>query len=106
MALFCPKCGSLMIAKREAGKTVMVCPRCGYVDKKEEKIELKEKVEKKKEIEIIDQDVNTLPIVAAICPKCGNDKAYFWSVQTRASDEPETRFYKCTKCGFVWREYE
>jgi DNA-directed RNA polymerase subunit M/transcription elongation factor TFIIS len=22
----------------------------------------------------------------------------------RGSDEPESRFYTCTKCGFKWRE--
>ncbi|MEM1687265.1 MAG: transcription factor S, partial [Zestosphaera sp.] len=30
MSYFCPKCGSLMTAKKESGKTVLVCPRCGY----------------------------------------------------------------------------
>ncbi|MEM4865380.1 MAG: hypothetical protein QXY09_02690 [Acidilobaceae archaeon] len=26
-------------------------------------------------------------------------------MQTRAADEPPTRFYRCTKCGYTWREY-
>jgi len=26
-------------------------------------------------------------------------------IQTRAADEPPTRFYRCTKCGHTWREY-
>ncbi|GAI81579.1 unnamed protein product, partial [marine sediment metagenome] len=34
-----------------------------------------------------------------------NEKAYFWSVQTRSGDEAETKFFKCTKCEFTWREY-
>ncbi|MEM2705477.1 MAG: transcription factor S, partial [Thermoplasmata archaeon] len=39
------------------------------------------------------------------CPKCGNRGAYWMLKQTRAADEPETRFYICTKCGYRWREY-
>ncbi|MEM0290915.1 MAG: transcription factor S, partial [Thermoplasmata archaeon] len=31
--------------------------------------------------------------------------AYWMLKQTRAADEPETRFYICTKCGYRWREY-
>jgi DNA-directed RNA polymerase subunit M len=31
--------------------------------------------------------------------------AYFWTQQTRGADEPETRFFKCTKCSHTWREY-
>ncbi|MBI2112883.1 transcription factor S, partial [Candidatus Woesearchaeota archaeon] len=25
--------------------------------------------------------------------------------QTRGADEPETRFFRCTKCNYTWREY-
>ncbi|MEK6946569.1 MAG: transcription factor S, partial [Nanoarchaeota archaeon] len=32
--------------------------------------------------------------------------AYFWLVQTRAGDEPETKFLKCEKCGHTWRDYD
>ncbi|GAH37902.1 unnamed protein product, partial [marine sediment metagenome] len=39
------------------------------------------------------------------CKKCGNEKAFFWTVQTRSGDEAETKFFKCTKCEFTWREY-
>ncbi len=45
------------------------------------------------------------PVVEAKCPKCGNDRAYLQIVQTRAADEPPTRIYTCTKCGYTWREY-
>ena len=39
------------------------------------------------------------------CKKCENTEAYFWTLQTRSADEPETRFFKCTKCSTVHREY-
>lgn len=96
--MICPKCGSLLIPKD--GK--MVCPSCGY---EQEEAKIVEKVKSEKKIEMVKEKPETLPVVDAECPKCGNKKAYFWMEQTRAADEPPTRFYKCTKCGYVWREY-
>jgi len=103
--MFCKKCGSIMIPKKENGKTILQCPRCGYKEAAEA-VEIKEQKKKKeKEIEIVEEDSETMPVTEAECPKCGNDQAYFWTQQTRASDEPETKFYKCTKCKHVWRDY-
>ena len=39
------------------------------------------------------------------CQKCGQKKVISWMEQTRASDEPPTRFYKCLNCNNTWREY-
>ena len=98
MGFICPKDGSLL----EPREGKMVCPVCGY---SEEEGKLVEK-EKKKEVFVVEEgQAEVRPVVDAECEKCGNKKAYFWSMQTRSSDEPETRFYKCTKCGYVWREY-
>ena len=57
-------------------------------------------------IEVVDEDSETLPIVKVECRKCGNGDAYFWSLQTRAGDEGETRFFRCTSCKNTWREYD
>lgn len=103
--MFCPKCGSLLKPKVEGGKKIMVCS-CGFKDKKAEKVELKEKVKTPgKEIEIVPEDDTTLPLTEAKCPKCGHPRAFYWLVQTRAGDEPETKFLKCEKCKHVWRDY-
>lgn len=42
----------------------------------------------------------------AVCPACGNGRAYFMQIQTRSADEPMTTFYKCTTqtCGHNWRD--
>ena len=98
---FCPKCGSVLVQKRKNDG----CPRCSYVSKKHTKISTSEKINEKSEIPVIKKPVETMPIVNEKCPKCGHDKAYFWTVQTRASDESETKFYKCIKCGNTKREY-
>lgn len=95
-----------MVPEKKGKKKVMVCS-CGYVDKKAEKVEIKEKVKKEKEIEAIEEEVEIYPLVEDIeCPKCGHTKAYFWEVQTRASDEPATKFLKCEKCKHIWRDYK
>jgi len=82
----------------------MVCS-CGY---KQNWGIISEKRKKEKPLEIVDlkQGERVNPEIEADCVKCGHKKAYFWLMQTRASDEPETRFFKCVKCGHQWREYE
>lgn len=96
--MFCKKCGSLM--KYDDGN--LVCD-CGYSEKGE--LVVKDKKKEKKKIEVVEEKIETHPIISAECPKCKHDKAYSWSKQTRAADEPETIFYKCVKCGHQWREY-
>lgn len=100
---FCPKCGAVLVQKRKnAG-----CPRCGYSSKNKVELTSSEKVEKPKELKVISKkDTETKPIVAEKCHKCGHGKAYFWTLQTRASDESETKFFKCVKCGHTRRDYD
>ncbi|MFA5953094.1 MAG: transcription factor S [Candidatus Pacearchaeota archaeon] len=99
---FCPKCGAVLVQKRKNDG----CPRCNYSAKSRTKIATSEKITEKKEIPFIKKNVSeVMPIVNEKCPKCGHDKAYFWTVQTRASDESETKFFKCLKCGHTHREY-
>lgn len=99
---FCPKCGSLLVQKTKN----FGCPRCNYSSKEKPKLKTSEKIEERKQVEVINpKETNSLPIIARECNKCGNDKAYFWTVQTRASDESETKFFKCTKCEHTQREY-
>ncbi|MGC9133322.1 MAG: transcription factor S [Nanopusillaceae archaeon] len=102
---FCPKCGALM--KKEGD--YLVCPKCGYKEKiKDDNIAVfNEKVNKSSEITVIEQEYKLYPIDNEIvCPKCGQKGAYFWSIQTRAGDEGETKFYRCIHCGYTWRVYD
>ena len=71
-----------------------------------EKLKISEKLEEKKQIPVLrDKDSEVHPIIEQKCPECGHGKAYFWTMQTRSSDEAETKFFKCTKCSNTWREY-
>lgn len=103
--MFCPKCGSLLIPKKN--KSVLACS-CGYTNKEKVNIKLSEEIEKKGKIEVMDEkdDLKTLPITDAECPKCKHGKARFWTTQTRSADEAETKFMRCEKCGHVWRDYK
>ncbi len=104
--MFCPKCGSLMKVKVDGKRKFMHCS-CGYEDNKSAAMPIKEQVKDRDKIEVIEKDdaQEALPIVDAECPKCGHKKARFWTIQTRAADEPETKFMKCIECGNVWRDY-
>jgi len=107
--MFCEKCGSILIPKKNRkGKTVLACRSCSYVSKKRESLILKEKVyiSEKEGIAVVDKRVETLPKTQEICPKCNYKEAFFWTVQTRAADEAETRFFKCVKCNHTWRSYQ
>lgn len=104
MTLFCPKCGSILIPKEDGRKKRLTCS-CGYSSKEDEDILLQENFRKDRKIEVLDQNVEVLPRTEEECPKCKNKFAYFWTVQTRAGDEAETRFFECVKCKHRWRDY-
>ena len=105
---FCPKCGRLMLPKKNKEDVVLVCSSCKHVvkDEKVEGYSVVTKVKPEDDILVLDDNAKVgLPTAKANCPGCGHDKAYWWLRQTRSADEPTTRFYRCVKCGKVWREY-
>ena len=51
------------------------------------------------------EEESKLATVNEDCSKCGHGKAFWWEEQTRASDEPETSFFRCVSCKHTWREY-
>ncbi len=102
-----------MMPHKSGKSTALVCRNCGkkksaaHAGRGDFKISttMQKKSEK---IVVVDKKakVDVLPKTNIQCPKCENSQAFWWMQQTRASDEPPTRFYRCTKCENVWREYE
>ena len=101
--LFCPRCKSILVPNKDNPKKISCS--CGYTSRQHKTINIKEKAEKVNKIEIIDKTIETLPKTDVLCPKCKNNKAYYWLAQTRSSDEAETQFFRCAKCSHQWRNY-
>jgi len=106
---FCKKCGSILRPEKKGSKVVLVCKRCNkkFEGSKAKNIVIGESGESSKEIVSIGKREleKELPKIEIECPKCGNKEAYWWSQQTRSTDEPPTLFYKCVKCSYTWRSY-
>ncbi|MBU3896635.1 MAG: transcription factor S [Nanoarchaeota archaeon] len=107
---FCDKCSSVLIPQMKGKNTILVCRKCGQKKNVKDKSGFKLSVstfKKPEKIVVVDRKVNidVLPKTDMSCPKCDHGEAFWWMQQTRASDEPPTRFYRCCKCGHTWREY-
>ncbi|MDD3041376.1 MAG: transcription factor S [Methanosarcinaceae archaeon] len=103
---FCPKCKSMMFPKNGNFE----CRKCGHTesmeDKKQESFVSTSKIDEHEVVVLEGEQLSGLPTTRAKCPECGNMTAHWWLRQLRSADESETRFFKCTKCGFTWREYD
>jgi len=95
----CPKCGSMMMPKKVDGKSVLACS-CGH----KESAKSSKKGKEKKKVEVIEETFTPQAKTKEDSPKCGNDEAYYEIKQMRSADEAPTRFMKCTKCKYTWRE--
>ena len=93
-----------MMPKIDNNKRMLHC-HCGYNTKSVDNTTFKEELKPEKDIPVVEKEPEVHPLTEAQCPKCKHKRAYFWTLQTRASDEPETKFMKCEKCEHVWRDY-
>ncbi len=114
MMEFCENCGKRLVPEKKDNGLMLVCSKCGLKKKNEARGKvivpspIKEESPFQESIAVIgrkEQKLRTLPTVKTECPKCGNNLAFVWQVQTRGSDESSTQFFRCTKCNFTFREY-
>jgi len=108
---FCKKCGNLMIVGKKNGKLYNICRNCGYSIKADNAVltKISEKITQEDEkIKVMKagDEYQGYPVTNEECPKCGNNKAYWYMQQTRGADEAQTKFFCCTKCKCKWREYD
>lgn len=126
--MFCPECGTLSFPD---AKNFIKCPnyKCGYegplsgadgrgaefVDPMTgEVVDLanataKSSVASLKHLtEVVEEEVprGTLWVGDYLCPKCDEDRIFIVLMQTRSSDEPETKICTCEGCGHRFREYQ
>lgn len=45
------------------------------------------------------EDIQTEAEIKQICPECGREKMWFYTLQLRSADEGATVFYRC-ECGY------
>lgn len=95
----------MMVPEKKAKFTVLKCRKCGYEERHEIKNFKITEAPKREKIKTIEGNETELPVTVKMCPKCECTKAYYFLRQTRSADEPPTQFFKCTKCGYSWREY-
>ena len=107
---FCKKCGGLLFPVKKTSNSIhLQCRKCANKEiLPAEEASFKTKTEFKVEasIPVVDseQEAKKMSVISVECPKCHNIGAMWWMVQTRAGDEPATRFYRCIKCKHTWRE--
>ncbi|MHC1572449.1 MAG: transcription factor S [Methanosarcinales archaeon] len=100
---FCPRCKSMMFPVGNLFK----CRRCGAEMPRNGQDFTTTTEHKERRITILEGTEDAgLPTTHVKCEECGNDTAYWWLRQLRSADESETRFFRCTKCGKTWREYD
>ncbi len=99
--------------KSKYDEGLLLCPKCGYSTHREEIESAIASTATSFDrgtgsvLKVLDTDKvpDTLPTTNSDCPKCGNNLAFWWMLQTRSADEATTQFYRCTQCSHTWRNY-
>jgi DNA-directed RNA polymerase subunit M len=114
---FCPKCDTRIRNTNE--EKTLTCVKCGHAisggeltstvsydgGRGTETVSTYDSSENNLKIMDSDKPVEALPTTNIDCPKCSNNLAFWWMLQTRSADEATTQFYRCTQCSHTWRNY-
>jgi transcription factor S len=112
---FCAECGSRLVPKKvNSGKQALMMLACTQCEFKKQELNNSVKVSSrifehtpKQFVAVIgkEEQLSILPTLHIDCPRCRNNTANVWQVQTRGSDESSTQFFRCLRCGYTFREY-
>ena len=106
---FCPNCETRIILKFDDNP--VACPKCGFtISEQKPTVTINVSnitTQEGNALRVLDTDntPESLPTINIECPKCNNNLAVWWMLQTRSADEATTQFYRCTKCNHTWRNY-
>ena len=105
---FCEACGSMMVTDGDT----MVCTNeaCGGTATRDAaRAAAFVSTDEQADTDVIETEPGAaeegMPTAAVTCDRCDNDRAWYRIKQTASADEPPTRFFKCTECGYRWRDY-
>lgn len=103
---FCNTCKNVMIVKDFIDGKKLFCRKCNTTSELGEPVIITMPQDKQKEVAVFDESSEEFPTTKTLCPKCDKEVDAYWAMQqTRAADEPPTRFYRCKECNYVWRDY-
>jgi DNA-directed RNA polymerase subunit M len=103
---FCENCGNVLVVITEDDGKFLFCRNCNIKSVLDTEVVFTTNFDEKHEIAVFDSNEDEFPITNVLCPKCEDMVEAEWAMQqTRAADEPPTRFYRCKRCKWVWREY-
>lgn len=96
--------------KSRIEERILLCPKCGFSTSRLDGIPSTQIISDNigdSSVKVLDSDKgpDALPTTNIDCPKCGNNVAFWWMLQTRSADEATTQFYRCKKCNHTWRNY-
>ncbi|KLO13012.1 hypothetical protein SCHPADRAFT_828654 [Schizopora paradoxa] len=104
--VFCPTCSNCLVISAETGHNKWACNTCPYEFPITKQMTSRQRLQRKVVDDVLggeaawrDADQTTVT-----CPKCENNRAYFYQLQIRSADEPMTTFYRCTTCTNQWRD--
>ncbi|XP_014357369.2 DNA-directed RNA polymerase I subunit RPA12 [Papilio machaon] len=102
---FCARCGSILPLLQEFGS--VKCYACKGIYDAENFSNLKFKytvnfntVSVVTHDNMLNRDDPEGPVVERKCPKCGNDRMSYATLQLRSADEGQTVFYTCVVCKY------
>jgi DNA-directed RNA polymerase subunit M len=99
---FCPTCGTrlVLVHDKKSIKTVAEykCGKCSYtssISPSQDHVTVESRP-LEEVVVVFDKglELSTMSTIRAECPKCHNNLAYVWQVQTRSGDEGSTSFYR------------
>jgi DNA-directed RNA polymerase subunit M len=93
-----------MMPVKKGSSAYFQCQTCGSKKKNAMhnfKISGKVRAEKIKVVEKTDIE---LPMTHRLCPKCGRERAYWWTQQNFDTETSPIQFFRCMKCSYTWRE--
>ncbi|XP_041989059.1 DNA-directed RNA polymerase I subunit RPA12 [Aricia agestis] len=102
---FCDKCGSILPLLEEFGSVTCYACKEKYSPERFENIKFNytihfNAVSNLNNDNILHMDNPEGPVVERKCPKCGNDRMSYATLQLRSADEGQTVFYTCTSCKY------
>ncbi|KAM3966937.1 RNA polymerase I subunit RpI12 [Aphomia sociella] len=102
---FCARCGSILPLLQDFGS--VKCYSCKAIYGAENYSNLKfqytihfNTVSVVTHKDIVNMDNPEGPVVERKCPKCGNDRMSYATLQLRSADEGQTVFYTCISCKY------